>query len=77
MSGYKSLAHLMKSLAESGGHSKHRQARIQRFVFRHRKAHRRIIRELVEAQHEHEAACDRRFLAERRSAEAAFKARNR
>lgn len=67
MSGFKSLAQLMAHLADGGGYSKHHTARAQRFVFRHPQAHRRIIPELIDAQREHEAAADRRFLAVQRT----------
>ena len=68
VSGFKSFAHFLATVA-TGGTSRHKTARAQRFVFRHRKAHRRVIPDILEAQREHEAACDRRFLAARRTAE--------
>lgn len=77
VSGYKSLAHVMQVLANIGGSSRHRTARVQRFVFRHPKAHNGIVRQLVKKQQEHEAACDRRFLEARRNALSVYNAERR
>jgi hypothetical protein len=43
--------------------SRHRGARVLRFVYRNRKKHRAIIKALKERDRYHEEICDRRFRA--------------
>jgi hypothetical protein len=65
VAGYSSLAQAMHAILASAGAAsgKHRKARVQRFIFRHPRKHRVIIRKLVRMQKRHQIAC--RFRATR------------
>ena len=53
MSKFRSIAQILNAVSMVGS-SKHKHARAMRFVFRHRKAHKNIIPDLVKAQQDHE-----------------------
>ena len=53
MAKFKSIAQILDAVSMVGS-SKHKQARAMRFVFRHRRAYKNIIPDLVKAQQDHE-----------------------
>lgn len=52
MSGYRSLQHFLAEMALAARGSRHRVARMQRFIFRHPRKHRAQIRALLRREHD-------------------------
>lgn len=63
MAGYSSLAQAMHAMLVSVAHgsSRHRKARVQRFIFRHPQAHRAILGKIIRAQQDHQREVHTRF----------------
>lgn len=59
MAGYRDIAHFLEEAQFVMG-SRHRRARMFRFVFRHRKSHRRLASRLIREQRNHERVVRRR-----------------
>jgi hypothetical protein len=66
MGAHRTLAQVVEEMQGS----RHRGARVLRFIYRNRKKHRRIIKALLERQRFHEEICDRRFAQLQHSAAA-------
>lgn len=67
MAGFKSLGMLLATMAAEGaGISRHKAARAQRFLFKHRgaKRHRKLVRRVIAAQQQHQRDVTQRRIAQ-------------